>query len=385
MNLVVSELDLVPKQYTPFLSLVVPTYNESANIENVVRCITEILDQLLPHSYELIIVDDDSPDHTWQQAEAMQANYPYLRVIRRIEERGLATAVIRGWQAAHGKVLGVIDGDLQHPPQVLGELLKAVQEEADLAVASRYIQGGGVGTWNKVRQFLSGGAVRLALFFLPEVSSRVSDPMSGYFLVKREAIAGRTLAPIGYKILLEVIGRGQIKRVAEVGYVFNTRQEGDSKVTWRQYAEFVQHLIRLRFATGNSPVGTLGRFLRFGTVGFSGVFVDFFILLLMHKVFRLDVSISKAIAVEIAIFNNFIWNDLWTFQDASRQFKGWKHRLIRFLRFNLACAFGAALGIAIVTVLKNLGINLLISNLVAITISTAWNYLINLKFNWKTK
>src|SRR5262249_28215485 len=157
--------------------------------------------------------------------------YPKLRVMRREGERGLSTAVIRGWQAARGEVLAVIDADLQHPPEVTLALWKEMERGADLAVGSRHVEGGGVSDWAFHRRLLSRGAQLLGLAFLPGVLGRVSDPMSGYFMVRRSAIARKILNPLGYKILLEVLGRGDVRRVGEVGYVFRERVEGESKVT----------------------------------------------------------------------------------------------------------------------------------------------------------
>lgn len=383
----------------PLLSLIVPTYNESGNVEVLVQRISDILDDLLPQNYQLILVDDDSPDRTWEIAQSLQSQYPQLVVIRRQTERGLSTAVIRGWQQAEGEILGVMDGDLQHPPAVLAQLLTAIKDGASIAIASRYVKGGGVGDWNGIRQFLSQGAIRLAVWILPEVASHLSDPMSGYFLIQRQAIANCELSPIGYKILLEVMARGRISKVQEVGFTFDLRTQGSSKVTWRQYEEFIRHLIRLRFAVGSGAVGGVGRFLRFGLVGLSGVCIDFMMLLILGKIFNFDLLAvksqlfqpqilwSKVIAVEVAIINNFIWNDLWTFNDTSQKFRGWNARLIRFLRFNLACGFGALLNIFLFSLFgalfSKVGMGLVWANLLAIICSTAWNYLINLKFNWK--
>lgn len=229
-----------------YFSLIVPTYNESENIDRIVNVLTPLLDQATNGSYELIIVDDDSPDQTWKRAQELIPHYPQLRVMQRQAERGLSTAVIRGWQAAQGEVLGVIDGDLQHPPETLVQLLSAIEQGADLAVASRHVDGGGVSNWSATRRFLSRGAQLLGLVILPNVVGRVSDPMSGYFLVRRSAIAGVRLSPVGYKILLEVLGRGRIDQVAEVGYVFQERREGESKVTWKQYVDYIAHLLKLR-------------------------------------------------------------------------------------------------------------------------------------------
>ncbi|ABG52831.1 Dolichyl-phosphate beta-D-mannosyltransferase [Trichodesmium erythraeum IMS101] len=229
------------------LSLVIPTYKESQNLPTIVEKITIILDTKIPNAYELIIVDDNSPDLTWEIAQNMAREYPQLRVMCRKKERGLSTAVVRGWQVAKGGILGVIDADLQHPLETLLKLLAEMEKGFDLVVASRHVDDGGVSDWNIVRRFLSRGAQLLGLIILPEVIGRVSDPMSGYFMVNRQAIAGQTLSPVGYKILIEVLGRGNIYSVSEVGYVFQERLGGESKVTWKQYVEYLQHLLTLRF------------------------------------------------------------------------------------------------------------------------------------------
>ncbi|MEH2408819.1 glycosyltransferase [Nostoc sp.] len=374
------------------LSLVIPTYKERDNIQNVVSILSQLLDESIPGDYELIVVDDDSPDRTWEIAQSLTPEYPQLRVMRRQEERGLSSAVIRGWQAARGSVLGVIDGDLQHPPEVLMQLLRSVEQGADLAVASRHVEGGGVSSWSVVRRFLSRGAQLLGLVILPGVLGRVSDPMSGYFMVRRSAIANATLNPVGYKILLEVIGRGKVDQVAEVGYVFCERKEGESKVTWKQYIDYIHHLVRLRLSTGrvgrlsrkvNFPVG---RFLRFGLVGFSGVFVDMTVLYLLSDPTTLawPVTGSKIIAGEIAILNNFLWNDAWTFADVSARQQEWHQRLKRFLKFNAICLGGLVLNVLILNLVLHFLIpNPYIANLIAIAVATIWNFWINLKLSWR--
>jgi dolichol-phosphate mannosyltransferase len=230
------------------LSLVVPTFNERANLAELVAQLTALLDPELGDDYEIVVVDDDSADRTWELARDLAATHPKLRVIRREHERGLSTAVIRGWQIARGDVLAVIDGDLQHPPEITVQLWRAIQDGADLAVGSRHVPGGGVSDWSLLRRVLSRGAQAIGLALLPGVLGRVSDPMSGYFMVRREAIAGAVLHPLGYKILVEVIGRGNIRAVTEVGYVFRERHEGQSKVTWRVYRDYLRHLARLRAA-----------------------------------------------------------------------------------------------------------------------------------------
>jgi dolichol-phosphate mannosyltransferase len=368
-------------------SLIIPTYNERRNIAAIVDQLTRLLDDVIPGSYELIVVDDDSPDQTWEAALALGKTYPHLRVMRRTAERGLSSAVIRGWQVARGEILGVIDADLQHPPEVLLKLLAAVQTDADLAVASRHVEGGGVSEWSFIRRFLSRGAQTLGLLILPKVVGRVSDPMSGYFLMRRRAIATTPLYPKGYKILLEVIGRGQIDTIAEVGYVFQERLEGESKVTWRQYIDYLHHLISLRFQGRITPTdkpAPLGRFLRFGLVGFSGLFVDYAVFFLLFSQLGVGLTTSNVLSAETAIFNNFLWNDAWTFADFSQQQKGWNARLKRFLKFNLICLAGLVLNTLIVNLLFNLlGFNAYLAKFIAIGAVTLWNFWVNLKLSWR--
>lgn len=381
-----------PTVATPILSLVIPTYNESNNIASIVRLLSERLDSSLAGHYELIVVDDNSPDQTWAVAQRLMGKYARLRVMRRSQEKGLSSAVIRGWQVAQGSVLGVIDADLQHPPETLTALLNSILRGADLAVASRHIEGGGVSDWSLIRRILSRGAQFLGLLILPNVVGRVSDPMSGYFLVKRSAIADYLLHPKGYKILLEVLGRGKIGPIAEVGYVFQERASGDSKVTWHQYLDYLHHLWRLRLGGHKRHSASLRRplplwaFVRFGIVGLSGVLVDMGLLYQGHTLLGLPLTRSKLIAAEVAIVNNFIWNDLWTFRAVSHQQQGWSARLKRFLKFNLICLSGLVLNVLVLNLVYNWIFGqrwAYLANLIAIGVVTLWNFWLNYKLSWR--
>lgn len=373
------------------LSLVVPTYNERDNVTTLVQQLSRLLDDALPNAYELIVVDDNSPDGTWRVAQDLMADYPQLRVMRRQHEQGLSSAVIRGWQVARGEVLGVIDGDLQHPPESLFQLLKAICDGADLAIASRHVEGGGVSNWSLTRRLLSRGAQLLGLLILPGVVGRVSDPMSGYFLVRRAAIAGYELEPRGYKILLEVIGRGQVEQIAEVGYVFQERQEGTSKVSWKQYRDYVLHLAKLRSRGRISRLRAQlkfpsARFVQFCLVGLSGVMVDMVVLYLLSDpaILGWGLTRSKVIAAEFAILNNFFWNDRWTFGDLARSQTGRNRRLKRLLKFNIICLMGLILNVLLLNLFFNgFGMNRYLANLLAIAAVTVWNFWINLKLNWR--
>src|ERR1700682_1325799 len=297
--------------------------------------------------------------------------------MRRRGEKGLSTAVIRGWQAARGDVLAVIDADLQHPPELVAKLWAEIVKGADLAAGSRHVGGGGVSDWSVLRRALSRGAQLLGLCVLPGVVGRVSDPMSGYFMVRRSAIAGAPLSPLGYKILIEVLGRGQVGPIAEVGYVFRDRTAGESKVTSKLYVEYLRHLLRLRLAL--LPV----RFPKYAAVGLSGVGVDMLVLWLLKGRLGWPLTFSKLVAAEMAIASNFLWNDLWTFGDlAERQGHGWA-RLRRFGKFNAICAAGLALSVGLLDLQVGVfKMNPYVANAVAIGITTGWNFWMNKIFSW---
>jgi dolichol-phosphate mannosyltransferase len=363
------------------LSLVLPTYNEGANITAVLEQVMARLDSIAGLNYEIIVVDDDSPDRTWELAERVGESYTQVRVLRRETERGLSTAVIRGWQIARGRILGVMDADLQHPPEVTERLWKEVARGADLAIASRHVEGGGVSDWSLSRRIISRCAQLIGLTILPEVTARVSDPMSGYFMISRACIEGRELNPLGYKILIEVLGRGKVKWISEVPYTFRERVEGSSKVTNKIYMEYFQHLLRIRmFLLGSSS------FFRFCVVGLSGVVIDMSLLYLLSdpKMLGWGLTRSKILAAEAAIINNFVWNDLWTFAEISRRQKSFGQRVKRFLKFNAICSLGLALNVLILNVEFNkLHMDRYIANLVAIMLVTVWNYNTNWMLNWR--
>lgn len=289
------------------LSLVLPTYNEVLNITAVVEQLVASLDSVPTLTYEIIIVDDDSPDRTWEKALELSHKFPQVRAIKRQGERGLSTAVLRGWQLAHGEIFGVMDADLQHPPEIAADLWKAMTHGADLAVASRHIEGGGVSDWSIARRIISRCAQMIGLIVLPEVTGKVSDPMSGYFMIRRSSLQGRELKPLGYKILMEVLGRGEVSKISEVPYVFRERSERAGKVSTAVCAQYLEHLARIRIHLLKTS-----SFVRFCIVGASGTLIDTAVLFLLSDPLTLGWGLtrSKIIAAELALTNNFIWNDL---------------------------------------------------------------------------
>jgi dolichol-phosphate mannosyltransferase len=364
------------------LSLVLPTYNESAHIDAIVEQLIAVLDGIPTLKYEIIIVDDDSPDRTWEKALQLSQKFTQVRALRRQHQRDLSTAVLQGWQAARGEIFAVMDADLQHPPETIPELWRAMRRGADLAVASRNVEGGGVSDWTLPRRIVSRSAQLLGLVVLPEVAGKVSDPLSGYFMVRRSALEGRELKPLGYKILMEVLARGEVEKISEVPYVFRETPERASKHSPAVFAQYLKHLSRLRIhLLKTSP------FVRFCIVGASGTLIDTTMLFLLSDPRTLNWSLtgSKIIAAEVALANNFIWNDLWTFGEFSRRQNSLRQRLRRFLKFNLLCSVGIILNLIILNIgFKVFHMNRYIANLSAIFVVTFWNYNTNRKLSWRT-
>ena len=215
------------------ISIVIPTYNESGSLPPLVERLAAALSG---REWELIVVDDGSPDGTADLAAAMNPRFP-VRVVRRPGKLGLASAVLDGFRAAGGDVLVCMDADLSHPPEVVPRLLDALGAGADLAVGSRYVSGGGVEDWPLRRRVVSRVACLMGNALVP-----VRDATSGFFALRRSVIDGVRLNPIGFKVGFEVIARGRHERVIEVPYTFRDREHGSSKFGRREIAQYVQQL-----------------------------------------------------------------------------------------------------------------------------------------------
>ena len=227
---------------TRSVSIIIPTYNERENIERVVERCRAALSE---YRFEIVVVDDDSPDKTWKIVEDTYSGAETVRIVRRTEESGLATAVSRGFDEATYELCAVIDADLQHPPEKLPELVAAFDARVDIVIGSRHVAGGGVENWSRFRRIVSRGAMAIAKLALPSTRG-IADPMSGFFAIRRELIDGVALAPTGYKILLEVLVKCEYERVVEVPYVFTERERGESNLTVDEYWDFLEHVYRLR-------------------------------------------------------------------------------------------------------------------------------------------
>ena len=359
------------------ISVVIPTYKEADSIQEVIRRSASALARS-GEEYELIVVDDNSGDGTAELAEQLSGEF-HVRVLRRSGRLGLATAVVDGWKLAEGDLLGVIDADLQHPPEILVALAAALrQSNADLAVASRYIAGGGTSHWEFIRRVISSGATHLAASVLPLKLSAVSDPMSGMFVVRAAAISGAELSPLGYKILLEVLAKGRINHVVEVPYQFEERTQGASKLGARQYAEYLAHLVQLAFATGQFRAWVL-----YSLVGLTGAVLDIGLVRLMAERAGGSAFWIVPLAVEAALLWNFLWNQKATFALHRGSASAKAGSASRLWSYQKVCLPGAILNIALTLLLASHGVRLVLAAAAGVVLDGALNLAFNIPSIWK--
>ena len=359
------------------ISVAIPTYKEAAVIEETLRRTAAVL-QTTGEAFELIVVDDASGDGTAELAESLAPELP-VRVLRRPGRLGLATAVVAGWQIARGDVLGIMDADLQHPPEVLRELIAALRaENADLAVASRYVTGGGTSGWSWIRRFISWAGVRLGWAVLPWTLGDVKDFGSGMFLVRAAVIAGVELQPLGIKTLLEILAKGKYQKLVEVPYVFQGRARGESKLGARQHVEYLQHLARVGRGSGE-----LAAWGRYALVGLLGAAVNLGALYLLVQRAGWHLWLALPAAIQLALLSNFLWNNAVTFRFCRGGSRGEGGVVSRLLRYEKVCLPGAILNGAVTFVLARLGLHLLAAAAMGIFAGAVWSFVFTVPSIWR--
>ncbi len=303
----------------PSVSVVVPTYDEAGNIETLLDRLTEVL---APFAHEIIVVDDDSPDRTWELVQRRAVADRRIRLIRRFDQRGLASAVLAGMDAADGTAIAVIDADFQHDESVLPSLVGAILDgRAEIAVGSRLAPGGSYGSFGRRRRLLSAAGTVVAHRLL---GVGVTDPMSGFFAVSRERVdrVRLGLRPRGFKILVDLLAAPPRPRVVEVPYRFRTRRSGDTKLDASIGLAFVATVARATAARAWSP-----RALPYGSVALAGMSLR---LTLSSLVAGFGGgTLWSLVAVEAAVLAEYLGHRHVGFADRSRVLPG-RSRLVRF-------------------------------------------------------
>ena len=288
------------------LSLVIPTYNEK---DNIVKLLAELKEEFSKNKIdaEIIIVDDDSPDGTGKILEELKNKYQNIRIIHREGKLGLSSAVLEGFNVATGDVLGVMDADLSHPIGKISEMYQQIiKNDVDLVIGSRYVKGGGIEGWNLYRKMLSKGATFLARIFVD-----VKDPMSGFFIIKKNFILDKKLNSKGFKILLELLIKTDCKNIKEIPIIFTNRTVGKSKAGIKEIIYFLRNLVSYFFYKKE----IFFQFLKFALVGLTGTFINIIILYILTEYFKIYYVISEIIAIGFTLITNFIGNKIWTFRE----------------------------------------------------------------------
>jgi dolichol-phosphate mannosyltransferase len=353
------------------LSVVIPTLNEAGNIEPLLERLGIALAGI---EWEAIFVDDGSTDGTPEQLTRIAQADRRVRMIRRIGRRGLSSAVVEGALASTTPVIAVIDADLQHDEQILPDLYRAVAGGHELAIGTRYAGHGSTGEWDESRLKISRFATALAS---PIMKTRLSDPMSGFFAVRRDVLleAAPRLSNVGYKILLDLVASARRPlKVAEIGYTFGTRVAGESKLDGMVALEYLELLLDK----------TVGRFVpvklvQFGAVGMLGVGVHLLLLDFALNALGLAFSWSQACAVIGAMTFNFALNNRFTYRD--RQLKGlaWVGGL---LSFYLVCSLGAVANVGIGSLVYEQFHGWWIAGIAGAVVGSVWNYVASSWFTW---
>jgi dolichol-phosphate mannosyltransferase len=358
----------------PELSVVVPTYNESQNVPVLVELLAKALDGV---AWEIIVVDDDSPDGTAGVVKAMAATDTRVRCIRRVGRRGLAGACIEGMLSSSAPIVAVMDADLQHDEALLPQMLQAIRDGADLAVGSRYVGGGSSGEGlSSIRKWGSETATRLAKQAL---GVELSDPMSGFFMIRRERVEGVAgeLSREGFKILLDIVSAiEEPMKIVELPFTFRSRHAGDSKLDSLVTAEYLG-LLFSKISGGVLPV----RFLMFAAVGASGVIAHIMALYFALDMLGYGFEWSQFFAVMTAMTWNYILNNQLTYRD--RRLTG-----IRFfsglLTFYLVCSIGTVANVGVASWIHGFHPVPWIAGLTGAVMGAVFNYAASSVLTWRS-
>lgn len=373
------------------ISIIVPTYNESKNIRGILEHIQKSIPKNL--MAETIVVDDNSPDHTAKIAEdyfysIKEKTSHTISVIKRKAKDGLSSAILNGIQQASGNTIIVMDSDFSHPPQIIPKMIETLkQTSCDIVIASRYIKGGSIQGWPFKRKLMSKVATIIAKKGLGIQSQ---DPMSGFFMFKKNIIKELKFDAIGYKILLEILVKTKGVKIQEVPYTFTDRAEGTSKLgvsTIYDYCKSVWKLYKygrnVRKEENRTSVRFISKAARFFTVGASGLGVNY----LASMLFALSADMwylhATVMGIMFSITSNFVLNKYWTFED--RDFST-KRTAIQYGKFVGFSSIGALIQLGMVYYLVDeSGISYPISLVLAVGVAAFSNFILNKKWTFKEK
>jgi dolichol-phosphate mannosyltransferase len=360
---------------SPKLSVIAPTYREAANVPVLFERLKRVLADL---NWELIVVDDDSPDGTFEVAFALAAGDRRIRCLRRVNRLGLAGAVIEGILSSSADFVAVIDADLQHDEQILPRLYQGLANGADLAIGVRVPDKNAEQGLSPARRRLSNAGAEL---FKRMSGLIVSDPMSGFFMVRREIVAAIApkLSPDGFKILADILlcAPPGVK-IVEIPYVFRKRQAGQSKLSAVVGLDFLG-LIAHHATAGLLPI----RFALFAAVGASGLIVHVLVLKILIGVYgETEFGAEQLVATLVAMTSNFLINNEVTYRE--NRYRGWR-KLLGLLLFALVCSVGAVANIDIASWLYRSQRVWWVAGISGALVGVVWNYAVSSAFVWRKR
>jgi dolichol-phosphate mannosyltransferase len=358
------------------LSVIIPTFNEKANLPALFERLEIALDGV---AWEVIIVDDDSPDGTHRMVKTLASTNPRFRCIRRVNRRGLAGACIEGVLGSSAPFVAVMDADLQHDETILPSMLQRLRSgDIDLVVGSRYVDRGmassGFSQWRNASSLLARTAAQWTL----RVNFR--DLMSGFFMIRREVVENIApdLSTAGFKVLLDIAATsGPNLRIEEIGYVFRKRTRGESKLDARVAFDFLG-LVLSKKSKGLLPT----RFVSFASVGLSGVAIHLAALYLLRSIMTLEFVYAQALATWLAMTSNFFINNAITYKDLRLRREA---ILSGLLRFYLVCSAGALANIGVATLIYEHIPNWLLASVTGIAMGSVWNYALSSLYVWNDR
>jgi dolichol-phosphate mannosyltransferase len=358
----------------PELSIVLPAFNEAKNIPLIVDKIADAMGDI---PYEVIVVDDDSPDGTAGVTRAIAREKPNVRCVRRVGRRGLSGACMEGMMAASAPVVAVMDADMQHDETRLPVMLQEVRNSADLVIGSRYVSGGEATSGFEKKTRAKGSELATAL------ANRITgdyttDPMSGFFMMTRDLAdrAAKSISRDGFKILFDIVSRfGSELKISEVPFQFRERVEGESKLGFLVTVQFFGLLVS-RYTGGFIPV----KFLLYGIVGFSGLFVHMATLYLLIDFAGIQFQAAQLAATFTAMTSNFAFNNEVTF--AHRKLKG-RRFVTGLATFYAVCSIGALANVSIAQRLFDLDWTVTLAGLAGALMSAVFNYAVTKLVTWR--
>jgi dolichol-phosphate mannosyltransferase len=346
------------------VSIILPTYNEFENMKVIIPRLYELFINENING-EIIVIDDNSPDGTGDIVDELSKKFP-VRVFVRKNERGIATAVMKGFELAIGEIIVVMDADLSHPIDKIPDMINPIIENrCDATVGTRYMEGGGKEKWPLIREIISKGAG-----FLARGVTTLSDPTSGFLAIRKSMVETAKLDPIGWKIVLEVIVKAN-PRIIEIPIIFTDRLKGKSKLTFKVYLEYLRHLWQLyRY---KYPI--INQFIKFSLVGLSGLIIDTIILMGLVEHLSFDPRFASIFAFSGALSWNYLFNRIWTFKGGEMI-----NIVYSYLSFAIICLVGLLIRIGTMHILiENAGMGkgrwYICASIIGISLATISNFL----------